>query len=359
MTSALTRNRLTAATPPNRAVAVWLLICCTAIFAMVVLGGVTRLTGSGLSMVTWDPLTGVLPPLNQGAWEEAFHRYQQFPEFQYKNAGMDLKGFKTIFWLEYAHRLLGRSIGLIFFIPLFYFSVTGRLAGHLQRQVLAIFALGAVQGLVGWYMVQSGLVDNPHVSQYRLAAHLGLAFIIYSSVLWLALNLFFPPSKHRSPGASPALKRLSLATAGAVFFTALSGAFVAGLKAGFIYNTFPMMGDRWLPEELLALSPAWRNVFENAVTVQFDHRLLALTVAAVVLALWKRAYKERVNARARLAANLLLTAVALQLALGITTLLLEVPVALGAAHQAGALVLLTAAVFAVHAVRDDDGMLSG
>ena len=332
-------------------IAIWLFTCCLTIFAMVVLGGVTRLTGSGLSMVTWEPIMGTLPPLTPNQWQEAFILYQQFPEFQLKNFDMDLAGFKRIFWFEYAHRLLGRAIGLVFFIPLIYFLIKRIIPSSLIRPLLIILALGALQGLMGWYMVQSGLIDDPHVSQYRLTAHLGLAFLIYACIFWLALNILFPRQQRLT--SSPRLKRHALATTVLISITVLSGGFVAGLKAGFIYNTFPLMGDRLLPEGLLALSPLWRNVFENAVTVQFDHRVMAAAVTIFVITLWVSAGKTALSNRGKIGIKLLLFTLVLQITLGISTLLLEVPVALAAAHQGGALLLFSCTLFFTHAVYND------
>lgn len=340
----------------DRAIAMWLLLCALAIFGMVVLGGATRLTGSGLSMVEWDPIVGALPPLSQADWDTAFQLYQQSPEFRYINHHMDLEDFKGIFWFEYSHRLLGRFIGMLFFVPMLYFLIKKRVRAELRPKLIAIFLLGGLQGLVGWLMVKSGLSVDPHVSQYRLAAHLGLAIIIYAYILWVAFDLLLP--RIAAAGLDSARRRLArfaAALAGLVYVTALSGAFVAGLRAGFIYNTFPRMGEQWVPDFLFALDPWWRNFFENAVTAQFDHRLFAFSVVLAVLALWGGSRRLALPSRARTGLGLLVAALALQVTLGITTLLLSVPVALGVAHQGGALLLLTAAIYAAHALRGRDG----
>lgn len=334
----------------DKAIALWLLLCCAAIFVMVVLGGVTRLTGSGLSMVTWEPIMGAVPPLNETQWEETFQSYQQFPEFQYKNSTMSLEEFKGIFWFEYMHRLLGRLIGVIFFVPMLYFVARGHVSRRLKPKLIAIFALGGLQGLLGWYMVKSGLVNDPHVSQYRLTAHLGTAFIIYAFIFWTAMDLLFPRSKPGALVTDHHLGCFSLAITILVFVTVLAGGFVAGLKAGFIYNTFPLMGDRWIPEGVLALEPAWRNFFDNAVTVQFDHRLLATLVFVAILSFWLIARRATLPDHARVGIHLLLAAMVLQITLGISTLVLEVPVPLAATHQAGALILFTTALFVSHAL---------
>lgn len=335
-------------TTENRPIAIWLLACCAVIFGMVVLGGVTRLTGSGLSMVEWAPILGVLPPLNQAEWEEAFRLYQQYPEYQLKNLGMDLAGFKTIFWFEYAHRLLGRLIGVIFLLPFLWFLFTGRIGRPLRPKLFGLFLLGGLQGLMGWYMVRSGLVDDPHVSPYRLTAHLGLAVVIYGWMFWMAMDLLFPRGAGETAAAQEGPRRFALAVSALVFVTILSGGFVAGTRAGFAYNTFPLMAGRLVPEGMLHLSPAWRNLFENVATVQFDHRLMATLLFIVVPLFWWLARRAGPPRRLRTGLDLLLAALALQITLGISTLLLVVPVPLAAAHQAGAILLFTASLFVGH-----------
>jgi len=329
----------------NRQIAVWLLVCCAMVFFMVVLGGVTRLTGSGLSMVQWDPIFGVVPPLDQQAWEEVFDLYKQSPEYQKINIGMDLAGFKQIYWFEFAHRLLGRTIGMVFLIPFLFFLVKGRMHRPLVPRMVALFVLGGLQGLLGWYMVKSGLVDNPHVSQYRLTAHLGLAIVIYAYMFWIALGLL-PEKPRDNPAAGPpGLRLFAGLLAGLVFITALSGGFVAGLKAGHAYNTFPLMDGRWIPEVIFMQEPLWRNFFENIATVQFDHRVLAIITFLGVVSLWIYGRKQNLSTQVRTGLHLLLLAGVLQVALGISTLLLHVPTALAATHQGGALLLLTVILF--------------
>lgn len=331
-----------------RPVGLWLLACCAAIYAMVVVGGVTRLTGSGLSIVEWEPILGTIPPLNEQAWEETFAKYRQSPEFRKVNVGMTLERFKAIYWIEYFHRLLGRAIGLMFLLPFLYFWIKGKIGRPLALRLLAVFALGGLQGIVGWYMVQSGLVDDPHVSPYRLAAHLGLAFALYGYIFWMALRLLFPQAAP-APTVRPLRRRTILVTAFA-FVTILAGGFVAGLKAGFSYNTFPLMDGRWIPEGLFVLDPPWRNAFENVIAVQFNHRLLAVSLLLLVLWLWASARRHELPARTRRAFHVLLGLATLQVSLGIATLLLRVPIALASAHQAGALALFTALVFVLHAL---------
>jgi len=336
-----------AARSGDRAVAAWLLACCALVFAMVVVGGVTRLTHSGLSIVEWQPIVGALPPLDDAGWRETFGKYKQTPEYRLVNPGMSLDGFKNIFWLEYAHRLLGRLIGAAFLLPLLWFALRGRIARALTWKLVAIFGLGALQGALGWYMVKSGLVDNPRVSQYRLTAHLGIALLIYAGMLWIALNLLFP----RASPVSGRLRRFAFALAALIFAMALSGGLVAGIRAGLAYNSFPLMNGRVVPPEIFSLEPWYLNFFSNMATVQFDHRLIAWLLAFLVPWFWLQVRRAAAPPRAKLAAHLLLVALAVQIALGIATLLLAVPVSLAAAHQAGALLVFSAALFAAHSLR--------
>jgi cytochrome c oxidase assembly protein subunit 15 len=248
--------------------------------------------------------------------------------------------------------LLGRLIGLFFLLPLIYFSFKGMLERSLIPKLVVMFILGGLQGLLGWYMVKSGLIDQPHVSQYRLTAHLGLAFLIYGYLLWVALDLLFPTSHLTSPTKPRWLRRGSFMITALVFITALAGGLVAGLKAGFVYNTFPLMGGHWIPDEILGLSPFWRNLFEDVPTVQFDHRLLATLLFIVILLFWWQAKKVALPARTRWALHGLLVMVVIQVTLGISTLLLYVPVSLAASHQAGALALFTVALWVNHEWRE-------
>jgi cytochrome c oxidase assembly protein subunit 15 len=330
----------------RRQVAAWLMLCCAMIFAMVILGGATRLTGSGLSMVEWDPIFGVLPPLNQEEWEDVFSKYRESPEYQKINIGMDLDGFKSIYWFEFTHRLLGRSIGTVFLLPFLYFLARRMLTPRFIPRLAFAFVLGGLQGLLGWYMVKSGLIDQPHVSQYRLTAHLSLALLIYCYLLWLLLDLLFP--QRQSDAAWNGAQKAVLFLFALVAITIVSGGFVAGLKAGFAYNTFPKMGDQWLPPAGWILQPGWRNLFENIATVQFDHRVLATLTLVSVLGFWVYTGKKPLPSTARIGIHVLLALAIAQVALGISTLLLHVPVALGVTHQAGALSLLTVILFVSH-----------
>jgi cytochrome c oxidase assembly protein subunit 15 len=334
-------------TAHNRAIAAWLLACCALVFAMVVVGGITRLTHSGLSIVEWQPIVGALPPLDEGGWQETFRKYQQTPEYRLVNPGMSLDGFKSIFWWEYVHRLLGRLIGAAFLLPLLWFALRGRIDRALTWKLLVIFGLGGLQGALGWYMVQSGLVDDPRVSQYRLTAHLGIAFLIYAAMLWIAFDLLFP----RASPAFRGLRRFAFALAVLVFVMVLSGGLVAGIRAGLAYNTFPLMNGGVVPPEIFSLDPWYLNFFSNMATVQFDHRLIAWLLAFLVPWFWLKVRRAAAPRRAKLGAGLLLAALALQIALGIATLLLSVPIPLAAAHQAGALLVFSAAIFALHSLR--------
>ncbi len=338
------------ASPGDRVIAAWLLVCCALVFAMVVVGGITRLTHSGLSIVEWQPIVGALPPLDQGAWQETFRKYQQTPEYRLVNPAMTLTGFKSIFWWEYIHRLLGRLIGAVFLLPFLWFALRGKIARALAWKLAGIFALGALQGAMGWYMVQSGLVDDPRVSQYRLTAHLGVAFLIYAAMLWISLDLLFPRAP-RAEAAPRGLRRFAFALAALIFVMALSGGLVAGIRAGLAYNTFPLMNGRVVPREIFAIDPWYLNFFSNMATVQFDHRVIAWLLAFLVPWFWLRVRRASVPRRARLGAHLLLGALALQVTLGIATLLLAVPVPLAASHQAGALFVFSAALFVVHSLR--------
>ena len=334
----------------RRQVAAWLLVCCALVFAMVVVGGVTRLTHSGLSITEWQPIVGTVPPLSDAAWQDAFAKYRETPEFQQVNRHMSLAEFKPIFWMEWAHRLLGRLIGLVFLVPFAYFLLRRQLDWGLSWKLASIFVLGGLQGAMGWYMVKSGLVDDPRVSQFRLTAHLGLAFLIFGLMFWVALDLLGPRDAYPNPRLA-GLRRFSTWLVGLVFVMVLTGGFVAGIRAGFAYNTFPLMNGHVAPPELFMLEPWWLNFFSNMATVQFDHRLLAWMLAFLVPWFWLRSLRAPLSVPARLACHALLVALVLQAAMGVATLLLVVPIGLAAAHQAGAVVLFSAAVWVAHELR--------
>ncbi|HYR00749.1 MAG TPA: COX15/CtaA family protein, partial [Casimicrobiaceae bacterium] len=315
----------------------WLFVCCALVFAMVVVGGGTRLTHSGLSIVEWQPIVGTLPPLTEVQWQETFAKYRLTPEFRQVNHAMTLAEFKGIFWWEYFHRLLGRAIGVVFLVPFLWFAARRRIPEGYGWKLGAIFALGGLQGAMGWYMVQSGLVDDPRVSQFRLTAHLGIALAIFAAMLWAGLSLVAPGAVAPATARKSAVRRLAYAVAALVFVMALTGGFVAGIRAGFAYNTFPLMNGNVVPPEILSIEPWWKNFFWNMATVQFDHRALAWLLAIVVPVLWwKLRTADGLPPRACAGGHVLLALLAVQIALGIATLLLVVPVPLAAAHQAGA-----------------------
>ena len=330
----------------SRPVALWLYAWCAMLVGLVVIGGVTRLTESGLSITEWKPVTGILPPLSHTAWEEEFGRYQQIPEYREKNAGMTLGEFQRIFFWEYLHRLWARLLGLAFAVPLAWFVATKRVDRPLARRLVLILLLVGAQGALGWYMVRSGLVDRVDVSQYRLAAHLGLALVIYALTLWTAAGLARAPG---TPG-DPRVARPAALFAGYLFLTILAGAFVAGLDAGHAWNTFPLMGGGLIPAGYGQLTPAWRNVFDNPAAVQFHHRWLGIGALLGALALALRTRRSEVPAVRREGRNVL-GAAGVQVALGLATLLLAVPIPVAALHQLGAVVLLTAALLLAHASR--------
>lgn len=329
----------------NRQIALWLLFCASVILVMILLGGVTRLTHSGLSMVEWKPLMGVIPPLNDTEWQETFARYQQFPEYQKVNRGMSVDEFKSIFMYEYLHRLLGRLIGIIFLLPFLFFYFTKRIANGLTPKLLLMFVLGGLQGLLGWYMVKSGLVDIPRVSQYRLTAHLGAAVIIYAYILWVAFGLL---SERNSRSQSSSLKRFSYSLSGLIFLMILSGGLMAGTRAGHAYPTFPLMGDSFFPPGLYAMDPAWLSVFEDITTVQFNHRMFAYLLFVLILTFAFKALRSNMSGRFRSGIHCLIGLLLLQITLGISTLLLHVPVLLAVTHQGVAVALFTASLFVSH-----------
>ena len=333
-----------------RAVAAWLLACCALVFAMVVVGGVTRLTHSGLSIVEWQPIVGTLPPLDDAQWQQAFDLYRQTPEYKLVNAGMALDEFKRIFWWEYAHRLLGRLIGVAFLLPFVYFLARRRIPDGYGWKLAGIFALGGAQGALGWYMVKSGLVDDPRVSPFRLTAHLALAFVILAAMLWTAMSLLATRDA-RDDARVRSARRWAVAVVALVAWMVVTGGFVAGIRAGFAYNTFPLMNGHVVPPEVLMLEPWWRNPFWNMATVQLDHRIGAWLLLIVAPIAWWRVVRADVPARAKIGAHLALAMLGVQIALGIATLLLVVPLPLAAAHQAGAVLLFALALHLWHALR--------
>ena len=332
----------------NRAVGRWLLAWCAMLLALVVIGGVTRLTESGLSITQWKPITGIVPPLTHADWVAEFQRYQQIPEYQELRRGMSLGDFQRIFFWEYLHRLWARLLGLAFALPFAWFVVTRRVRGALAWRLGALLVLVGLQGALGWYMVASGLVDRTDVSQYRLAAHLALALAIYAFALWTATGLLAT-----DPGSTaPRVRRWTAGYAGLVFLTIVAGAFVAGLNAGQGWNTWPLMSGSFVPAGYGQFAPFWRNIFENPAAVQFHHRWLGFTamLGAFVLAgiAWRT---PGISPVARRRAAWLAGMAAVQVGLGIATLLFVVPIPLAAVHQFGAVLLLTFALRFLHACR--------
>ena len=329
----------------DRHVAYWLLICAGTIFGMILLGAVTRLTQSGLSMVDWHPVTGIIPPLTEADWQKEFFKYQQFPEYQKKNLGMGISEFKTIFLFEYFHRVLGRFIGMLFLLPFLFFYFTDRLRAGLTPKLVVLFILGGLQGVLGWYMVKSGLVDDPNVSQYRLTAHLGTAVVIYSAILWVAWSLLL---KHTEQLYK--LRAGALATSCAIFLMILSGGLVAGTKAGYVYPTFPLMGNSFFPEELYSMTPVWLSAFEDLATIQFNHRIFAYFIVLLVSTFTFFALKSGPTGSAKRGILCMLAMMIIQVILGISTLVMNMPIALATAHQGGAILLLTASLFVTHSL---------
>lgn len=329
----------------------WLLTGCVLIVLMVVVGGITRLTQSGLSMVKWEPIMGTLPPMSQQAWQEAFDLYKQSPEFYHYNADFTLSDFKSIFFWEYLHRLIARILGMVFIIPFVIFWFKGFFSKRVMKHVLIIFALGTFQGVLGWFMVKSGLVDQPHVSHYRLAAHLFTALGLLVYIYWVALSIKYVVNSH----SSDKLRRAVKVFIGLVFLQIIYGAFVAGLKAGFFYNTFPKMGTNWIPDNFGSIisSQGVTAVFDNPGIVQFIHRIIAYAVLFALTTLWMKAKKEELSLHQRKGLVLLSIMVGIQVVLGILTLLYVVPISLGVAHQFGAILVLLASFYSLFTFKKD------
>lgn len=331
----------------RRRVGRWLAVWAVMVLLTVVVGGVTRLTESGLSITEWRPVSGVIPPLSEAQWMEEFAKYQQIPEYQEINRGMSLGDFQRIYLVEYFHRLWARVVGLAFAIPLAVFLVRGGMGRRLSRRLILLLVLLGIQGAMGWYMVQSGLTERTDVSQYRLAAHLGLALVIFGITLWTAADLL----RERPATAAGSARRWAVGFTGLVGLTALAGAFVAGLDAGRAYNTFPLMGGRVVPLGYLQRSPWWVNFFEHIPAVQFNHRVLGILTALASVLLWSRLRKDsNLSPRTRGLAGWIGLGGLAQAGLGIATLLLFVPVSVAALHQAGAVVLLGLALLLIHSL---------
>lgn len=329
------------AQPDTRPIALWLLGVAALVAIMVVVGGLTRLTESGLSITEWKPVTGAIPPLSAEVWQEEFDKYRQIPQYQLVNKGMSLDEFKTIYWWEWGHRFLGRLIGLAFFVPFVWFLATGRLRGQLAWVCAGLFVLGGLQGFMGWYMVASGLTERVSVSQYRLAAHLGLAFLIFAALVWVAMDIL--------RGTAQRLQRQWVGWTGGlavlVYVQIVLGAFVAGLDAGMIYNTWPLMDGKFIPEGLYAVPAA---AFEQHLTVQFNHRMVAYLLGILTVIYCWRVVAAGADRLQRRAAMWFATAISIQILIGIWTLVAVVPIWLGGLHQFGAVVVLGAAMLQLH-----------
>ncbi len=321
------------------AVRAWLFCLCSLIFVMIIVGGATRLTDSGLSITEWKPILGIIPPLGEGAWQEAFTKYRQIPEYELVNKGMSQEDFKTIYWWEWGHRFLGRIIGFAFLIPFLIFWFTGKISKELWPKLIVMFLLGGLQGALGWYMVMSGLVERVDVSQYRLAAHLCAAVLIFAYIFWVALRL--RPGPGQTKQSSTGFKTSAMALVAGLFLQISLGAFVAGLDAGQGYNTWPLMDGALIPKGLDAMSPWYLNLFENALTVQFNHRVLAYVILVWAFVHVAVAAKSTGTGPVTLGASMLFGSILLQLVLGIATLLAKVPIELGLAHQAMAILVFS------------------
>ena len=334
--------------PGRRAVGVWLLCVAAIIAGMVTIGGLTRLTGSGLSITQWDPIMGAIPPMSAAEWQHAFDLYKHIPQYTDENAGMTLGGFKGIFWWEWSHRLLGRMLGVIFFVPFVWFAWRGAITRRGYPRMILLFALGALQGFVGWWMVQSGLEVRDSVSQYRLAIHLGVAIILLGAILWTAFEYL----RVKPPGTrAPPFANWALAFVGLVYFQMLLGAIVAGLHAGLIYNTWPDMDGFFMPDTVWFFQPRYLNFTENGALAQFDHRMVAYAVGIAAAFLWWAGRRAKLTGARAVSGNLMICLTVLQIILGILTLLNQVPTVLAAAHQATAVALFSAALWHAYELR--------
>jgi len=338
----------------DKQVATWLIFVAAVIFFMIILGGATRLTHSGLSMVDWNPIMGVVPPLSEEEWAQTFERYKEFPEYQKINQGMSVQEFKSIFYYEYFHRVLGRLIGLLFLVPFLFFWFRGAIRRSMFPQMVIMFILGGMQGLLGWYMVKSGLVKDPQVSQYRLTAHLLTAVMIYGYMLWVAFGLLKKPSSMASSPHARKLYQYSIAMIGLIIFMITTGGFVAGTKAGYAYNTFPLMAGKFIPDGMYTLEPFWLNWFENITAVQFNHRIVAYLLVLIIPFFSFAVRRLAITPRSMIAAHLLLAMLVIQVSLGVATLLLNMPVAIAVIHQGGAIVLFTIALFISRDIKQEN-----
>ena len=324
----------------------WLIICCIFVFTMVFIGGLTRLTDSGLSIVNWNIFSGIFPPLLNSEWIELFEKYKQFPEYKLINKNISLDDFKFIFWMEYIHRIWGRLIFLIFLIPLIIFLKKKYIPKKLKKHFLIILLLILLQGLFGWHMVKSGLIDIPDVNHYRLSIHLTMAFIIYGYLLFLTFSIYYlKKNKKKIITKNKSFHLINLFLICLILITIFSGGMVAGLDAGLVYNTFPLMGDVFMPLDIWELNPKFINFFENPITVQFEHRILGIITFTLILLIWFYAKIKNLPLSVIRKVNILLLVVLIQVSLGIATLMSYVETSIALIHQSGALVLYTVSIW--------------
>ena len=333
----------------NKAIIIWLLSGCFLIFIMVVIGGITRLTNSGLSMVNWSLFMGSIPPLNELQWQETFELYKQSPEFKKINYDYSLSDFKYIFFWEYLHRMIGRLLGLVFIIPFFYFLFKKMLSKKLLLQSLILFFLGALQAAIGWWMVKSGLVDRPDVSHFRLAIHLITAFLTCAFCLWVALPLIYTEKTKGDKQMFNSILILGLL----VIIQIIYGAFVAGLKAGIGFNTWPKMNGEWIPQAVYALKPFWKNLIEAPYGIQFFHRTFAFVIVGFIIYIWKKGMSKAISPQHNKAISVLLTIVLLQTTVGIFTILFMVPISLALIHQLIAFFMLMSIVYCLFIFKEN------
>jgi cytochrome c oxidase assembly protein subunit 15 len=334
-------------TDSNRVVAAWLAIVCATIFATIVVGGVTRLTESGLSMVDWRPIMGVMPPTSDEQWQATFEAYKKYPQYTQVNRDMDLAGFKRIFYWEYGHRVLGRIIGILFFVPFVLLWWRGKIEKRLMPPLVIALVLGGAQGLLGWYMVKSGLIDIPRVSHYRLAAHLLLAMFILAYLYWLILSILGA----RRELVSKHFRNFVYVLAGVTILQLLYGAFTAGIRAGYGYNTFPLMNGEWMAEAVFFMEPLWINLFESGATIQFVHRWMGTFLLVLGLGGWL--FGRRYGARIKWASALLFGTLVIQYVIGVLTLVRVVPIGLASLHQGFACMVILALVYLLYVTAPD------
>ncbi|MBI4945722.1 MAG: COX15/CtaA family protein [Bacteroidetes bacterium] len=333
----------------HRPIIIWLLTGCFLIYLMVVIGGITRLTGSGLSITEWKVVTGTLPPLSETSWQQEFDSYKQTPQYKLINSDFTLSDFKGIFWWEYIHRLTGRIIGFVFLIPFLWFWIRKKLPDGFLKKAIVLFALGGFQGFLGWFMVKSGLSENTHVSHYRLAAHLISALTVFGFTFWYALDLTSPLSPlSLGRGVGGEVKRPAIVLFPVVILQIIYGAFVAGMKAGYGYPTWPKMGDQWFPDDIVSLEPVWKNFLEGFSGVQFIHRYIAYVAVLIVGIIFYRARKMQITPEQRKIINTLVIIVLAQFTLGVITLLYGVPIVIAVLHQTGAFFLFATSLLLIH-----------